>query len=57
MKIVEGRYGLPPLPSVEFALIWSEGGKTPCACRFGQMILEMPDLPDLPDLPVSSVQA
>jgi DNA-binding transcriptional LysR family regulator len=44
MKIVDGRYGLPPLPSVEFALIWSESGKTPCACRFGQMILEMPDL-------------
>ena len=44
MKIVDRRYGLPPLPSVEFALIWSESGKTPCACRFGQMILEMPDL-------------
>ncbi|MGJ7527965.1 LysR family transcriptional regulator [Variovorax sp. GB1P17] len=45
MKIVDGRYGLPPLPSVDFSLIWSEGGKTPCACRFGQLILEMPDLP------------
>ncbi|MDQ0016207.1 DNA-binding transcriptional LysR family regulator [Variovorax boronicumulans] len=45
MKIVDGRYGLPPLPSVDFSLIWSESGKTPCACRFGQMILEMPDLP------------
>ncbi|WP_422089063.1 LysR substrate-binding domain-containing protein [Variovorax sp.] len=45
MKIVDGRYGLPPLPSVDFSLIWSEGGRTECACRFGQLILEMPDLP------------
>jgi DNA-binding transcriptional LysR family regulator len=45
MKIVDGRYGLPPLPNVDFSLIWSEGGKTECACRFGQLILEMPELP------------
>jgi len=45
MKIVDGRYGLPPLPSVDFSLIWSESGRTECACRFGQLILEMPDLP------------
>jgi DNA-binding transcriptional LysR family regulator len=52
MKIVDGRYGLPPLPSVDFSLIWSASGKTPCACRFGQLILEMPD-PIAPDaLPV-----
>jgi DNA-binding transcriptional LysR family regulator len=47
MKIVDGRYGLPALPSVDFSLIWSEGGKTECACRFGQLILEMPGLPAL----------
>ncbi|BEP53335.1 LysR substrate-binding domain-containing protein [Variovorax sp. V118] len=51
MKIVDGRYGLPPLPSVNFSLIWSENGKTPCACRFGQLILEMPDLPGVEALP------
>lgn len=45
MKIVDGRHGLPSLPSVDFSLIWSEAGKTECACRFGQLILEMPDLP------------
>ena len=44
MKIVDGRYGLPPLPSVDFALIWSETGKTPCASRFGEMIVEMPQV-------------
>ncbi|KAF1072130.1 MAG: hypothetical protein GAK39_00734 [Variovorax sp.] len=44
MKIVDGRYGLRPLPSVDFSLIWSENGHTPCACRFGQLILEMPGL-------------
>ncbi|QNK65479.1 LysR family transcriptional regulator [Variovorax sp. PAMC26660] len=52
MKIVDGRYGLPPLPSVDFSLIWSEGGRTPCACRFGQLILEMPDLPSPDARPV-----
>jgi DNA-binding transcriptional LysR family regulator len=45
MRIVDGRYGLPGLPSVDFSLIWSEGGRTECACRFGQLILEMPELP------------
>jgi hypothetical protein len=43
MKIVDGRYGLPALPSVDFSLIWSEAGKTECACRFGQLVLEMPE--------------
>lgn len=56
MKIVDGRYGLPSLPSVDFSLIWSESGKTPCACRFGQMILEMPEMPEMPGLS-ASVQA
>jgi hypothetical protein len=40
---------LPSLPSVDFSLIWSEGGKTECACRFGQLILEMPALSELMD--------
>jgi len=54
MKIVDGRYGLPALPSVDFSLIWSEGGKTPCACRFGQLILEMPEPPVLGAMPASA---
>ncbi|RQO54861.1 LysR family transcriptional regulator [Variovorax sp. KBW07] len=52
MKIVDGRYGLPPLPSVDFSLIWSANGKTPCACRFGQLILEMPGSPEFEALPL-----
>lgn len=52
MKIVDGRYGLPSLPSVDFSLIWSANGKTPCACRFGQLILEMPDSPAFEALPL-----
>jgi hypothetical protein len=31
------------LPGVNFSLIWRESGKT--LCRFGQLILELPDLP------------
>jgi hypothetical protein len=34
---------------VDFSLIWSEGGMTECACRFGQLILEMPALSGLLD--------
>jgi DNA-binding transcriptional LysR family regulator len=48
MKIVDGQYGLPPLPGADFSLIWSDGGKTPAACEFGQLILDMPELPVQP---------
>ncbi|MDB5768175.1 MAG: bacterial regulatory helix-turn-helix, lysR family protein [Collimonas fungivorans] len=48
MKIVDGQYGLPPLPSADFSLIWSGSGKTQAACEFGQLILEMPEPPPLP---------
>jgi len=43
MKVVDGLYGLPPLPDVDFMLIWSSGGKTPAACEFGQLILSLPE--------------
>jgi DNA-binding transcriptional LysR family regulator len=41
MKVVDGEYGLPPLPSADFTLIWNAGDKAPAALEFGQMILNM----------------
>ncbi len=41
MKIVDGEYGLPPLPDANFTLIWSANGKTPAAQAFGQMIVDI----------------
>ncbi|NUO76081.1 MAG: LysR family transcriptional regulator [Lysobacter sp.] len=43
MKIVDGLYGLPPLPHADFALICGAGGKTPAALEFGRLILDMPE--------------
>ncbi len=40
MKVLEPSYGLPPLPDLEFALIWSAGGKTPCALELGRLITD-----------------
>lgn len=40
MKVLGPAYGLPPLPDLEFALIWSPGGKTPCARELGRLIIE-----------------
>ncbi len=51
MKIVDGQCGLPPLPDVDFMLIWSAGGKTPAAQAFGQLILDMPQPLPMPQLP------
>jgi DNA-binding transcriptional LysR family regulator len=42
MKVVDGQYGLPSLPKVDFALAWSENGATLAAKEFAQMILNMP---------------
>lgn len=50
MKIVDGQYGLPPLPGADFSLIWSDGGKTLAACEFGQLILDMPEQSSQPML-------
>jgi hypothetical protein len=41
MKIVDGQYGLPSLPKVDFTLAWSENGPTLAAREFAQMILDM----------------
>ena len=41
MRIVDGQYGLPPLPKANFTLIWSANGKTPAALEFGQLIMEL----------------
>jgi DNA-binding transcriptional LysR family regulator len=43
MKIVDGQYGLPTLPQADFTLICGEGGKTPAAREFGQLILNLPE--------------
>lgn len=40
MKVLAPSYGLPPLPDLEFALIWSPGGKTPCARELGRLIAD-----------------
>lgn len=40
MRVLGPAYGLPPLPDLEFALIWSPGGKTPCARELGRLIIE-----------------
>ena len=45
MKIVDGQYGLPPLPKVNFALVWGQSGQTLAAREFAQMILNMPETP------------
>lgn len=41
MKVVDGLYGLPPLPEAELKLVWSEGGKTPAALEFGELLLKL----------------
>lgn len=43
MKILDGRHGLPPLPEVEFALIWRPGTTLPCARELGRLIVESAD--------------
>ncbi|MBZ3692245.1 LysR family transcriptional regulator [Phyllobacterium calauticae] len=43
MKILDGQYGLPPLPTAVFSLIWSEEGQTPATREFGQLVVDMPE--------------
>lgn len=45
---IDGSYGLPPLPEVEFALVWSEGDKAACARELGRLILESETSAQLP---------
>lgn len=41
MRILDGNYGLPELPSADFVLIQSRGAASPAARAFGQMLVEM----------------
>ncbi len=52
MRIVDGQYGLPPLPDASFTLIWNDDDKTPAICAFGRMVLEMPESLSGPDFPL-----
>lgn len=45
MRVIDGEYGLPPLPEVEFVLIASTGSKTVCACELGRLIVEGAEAP------------
>lgn len=45
MVVMDGRYGLPPLPDAQFRLIWRDAGKTLAAEAFGQLLVEMSELP------------
>ena len=45
MKIIDGKYGLRPLPYANFTLIWSVRGKTPAALEFGKLIVSMSKSP------------
>ena len=42
MKILDG-HGLPPLPEVEFSLIWRSGAVMPCARELGRLVIEAAD--------------
>ncbi|MGO1070751.1 LysR family transcriptional regulator [Lysobacter sp. CA199] len=42
MRIVDGQYGLPPLPPAEFVLLRRPGGCTPAVAEFGKLVLELP---------------
>jgi DNA-binding transcriptional LysR family regulator len=41
MKVIDGKYGLRPLPDANFTLIWSAVGKTPAAIEFGKLIQDL----------------
>ena len=41
LKVIDGRYGLPPLPKAEFTLLWSPGNKTAASCELGQLLLSL----------------
>lgn len=48
MRVMDGEYGLPPLPGADFLLIRGEHGATPAAEAFAALVLEMAE-----SLPVS----
>jgi len=43
MRIVDGQYGLPPLPPAEFVLLRRPGGCTPAVAVFGKLVLAWPE--------------
>ena len=45
MKVVGDPFGLPPLPTANFVLAWSAGGKTAASREFGQLLASMSELP------------
>lgn len=45
MRIIDGQYGLPPLPKAEFTLISRTSEKTPAVDEFSRMLLSMPQVP------------
>ncbi|WP_323119164.1 LysR family transcriptional regulator [Burkholderia alba] len=42
ITVVDGRYGLPPLPDAEFRLLWGKGEKTLAVQEFGRLVLDTP---------------
>ena len=42
IEVVDGQYGLPSLPKVDFTLVWGKSGQTLATREFAQMILNMP---------------
>ena len=45
MKVVSDQFGLPPLPTANFVLAWSAGGKTAASLEFGQLLASMSEPP------------
>ena len=45
MKVVSDQFGLPPLPTANFVLAWSAGGKTAASREFGQLLASMSEPP------------
>ncbi|MGJ7901766.1 LysR family transcriptional regulator [Lysobacter sp. 1R34A] len=42
MRIVDGEYGLPPLPPADFVLLRRPGACTPAVAEFGKLVLALP---------------
>ena len=41
LRVLDGEYGLPALPSADFVLIRGRGTASPAACAFGKMLVAM----------------
>jgi DNA-binding transcriptional LysR family regulator len=42
IAVIDGQYGLPPLPEAEFRLLWGKGEPTLAAQEFGRLVLDIP---------------